>query len=83
MTGWEDPILAFGGWVLNLAAMATVLNKDAAVPRTHSVPVFLTMILYLAAYWSLGLTGAAWSVVAASVIWLYIIFYRNPKDNDN
>lgn len=83
MTGWESPAIAVAGWLLNISALATVLNKEAAVPRLHSATVLLCMIIYFAGYHSLGLLNAAISVAVAALIWLFIFLNRHPKGDKN
>jgi hypothetical protein len=80
--GWEDLLLTLNGWILNLSLLATIRSRDAAIPRIQSLLVLFTLTTGFAAYVSLGLPGAAISIVFGWVGWIYILLYRNTRTTE-
>lgn len=71
-----EPGLTASQLAINLYILPTVLNSEAAVPRTQSVPfvVFLTGISF--AYVELGLWVAAASGLVGAILWAVVALLR-------
>lgn len=70
-------ILIFtGGVILELFAIMTLLDEDAAVPRIQSLAFAIALTIVAIGYAAIGLVLPFLSVVFGSVVWMLVFVYR-------
>lgn len=65
-----------GGMILEIFAITTLLDKDAAVPRIQSLMFSIALSIVAIGYFALTLWLPFFSVAIGSVIWMLVFIYR-------
>lgn len=74
--------LAIGGFVLNLLILPTILDGDAAVPRTQSVlSAVVLLVCFAVPYYWIGFYASAASNMIGVVLWTVVAMYRAPTQS--
>jgi len=73
---WQDIALSLANGILILPLIPTVLDKNAQIPRTTSIPTGACILTIGLVYATLGLWYATATAVTQSFLWAYIALYR-------
>lgn len=73
---WQEVIFSVGNVGFALTLIPTMLNPQAQVPRTTSVPIAVILVLYVVAFASLAMPVAAFFVAATVGCWGFIAWKR-------
>jgi hypothetical protein len=73
---WQDIVLSIANGALILPLIPTVMNRDAQVPRTTSIPTGACIFVIGMVYASLGLWYAVVTAVIQSFLWAFIAVRR-------
>lgn len=78
-----EVLLAAGGFVLNLLILPTIIDSDAAVPRTQSVLSAVILLLCFAVpYVWIGFYWSAFANTIGVILWTLVAIYRSPDHHD-
>lgn len=77
---WQDIIILIGSIVAIASLVPTLLNEDAIVPHTTSVPTLVVLSGQGIAYYTLDLLGSAAGAAAGLFVWSLIAYYKAPAD---
>jgi len=72
-----EAVLFFGGMLLNVFILPSLIDKDAAVPKWQSLPSALALIIIAVGYGSLGLFWPMASVLFGAVLWILVAIFRS------
>lgn len=73
-------LFAIGGFGFNLLVLPTLLNSDAAIPRTQSVlSVFVLLFFFAIPYYWIGFYWSSFANVVGVVLWSIVAVYRSPS----
>lgn len=75
---WQDLVFMVGTFALALMLLPTLLDTDAAVPRTTSLPTAVVVSAFVVAFASMGMWLAAAGNVLSVLFWLVIAAKRAP-----
>lgn len=75
---WQDIVILAGSIVAITSLVPTLLDEDASVPLTTSVPTLLVLSSQCVAFYTLGLLGSAVGAGAGFVIWSLIAAFKAP-----
>ncbi len=76
---WQDIVILIGSIVAIISLVPTLLDDDASVPLTTSVPTVFVLSGQSVAFHSLGLTGSTAGAVAGLVLWTLIAWRKSPE----
>lgn len=77
---WQDIVILAGSIVAIGSLIPTLLNEDALVPHTTSIPTLIVLSGQGVAFYSLGLLGSAAGAGAGILVWGLIAYYKAPDD---
>lgn len=80
---WQDYIILTGSIVAIASLVPTLIDEDAGVPLTTSVPTLVVLSGQAVAFYSLGLLGAAAGAVAGFGLWTLIALFKAPETLDD
>jgi len=76
---WQDIVILAGSIVAIASLVPTLLDEDASVPLSTSVPTLVVLSGQGVAFYSLGLLGSALGAAAGFVVWSLIAYYKAPE----
>lgn len=77
---WQDIVILIGSIVAIGSLIPTLLDEDALVPHTTSIPTLLVLSGQGIAFYTLGLFGSAVGAGAGILVWSLIAYYKAPDD---
>ncbi len=75
---WQDYVLLFATLLISVTLVPTLLEPEAAVPRTTSVPAALAVALFVIGMVGLELWLTAGANVLSFILWCLVILRRAP-----
>lgn len=75
---WQDIVILAGSIVAIASLFPTLLDEDASVPLTTSVPTLLVLSTQGVAFYTIGLLGSAAGAAAGFAVWSLIAYYKAP-----
>jgi len=75
---WQDIVILAGSIVAIASLVPTLLDEDASVPLSTSVPTLVVLSGQGVAFYSLDLLGSALGAAAGFVVWGLIAYYKAP-----
>ncbi|WP_137286253.1 hypothetical protein [Halorussus salinisoli] len=78
---WQDIVILAGSIVAIASLFPTLLDENASVPHSTSVPTLVVLSGQGVAFYSLGLMGSALGAGAGFVVWSLIAYYKAPDDS--
>lgn len=73
-------LLAVGSFIFTLLVVPTLLDSDAAIPRSQSVSsAFVLLVCFAIPYYTLGFYGSALANILGVVLWSVVAVYRAPE----
>lgn len=79
---WQDIVILAGSIVAIASLVPTLLDEDASVPLSTSVPTLVVLSGQGVAFYSLDLIGSAIGAGAGFCIWSLIAYYKAPEDSE-
>jgi hypothetical protein len=79
---WQDIVILAGSIVAIASLVPTLLDEDASVPLSTSVPTLVVLSGQGVAFYTLGLLGSAVGAIAGFAIWSLIAYYKAPEDSE-
>lgn len=77
-----EVVLAVGGFIFNILALPTLLNKNAVIPKAQSVPSSVVLFFCFAIpYYSIDFHLSAVANTTGAILWALIAVYRSPDSN--
>lgn len=76
---WQDIVILAGSIVAIASLVPTLLDEEASVPLTTSVPTLAVLSTQSVAFYTLDLLGSALGALAGFVIWSLIAYYKSPE----
>lgn len=76
---WQDIVILAGSIVAIASLVPTLLDEEASVPLTTSVPTLVVLSTQAVAFYTLGLLGSALGAGAGFVIWTLIAYFKAPE----
>jgi hypothetical protein len=76
---WQDIVILAGSIVAIASLVPTLLDEDASVPLSTSVPTLVVLSGQGVAFYTLGLLGSAVGAIAGFAIWSLIAYYKAPR----
>lgn len=68
-----------GGFAFNILVLPTLLNANAAIPRTQSVlSVFVLIFFFTIPYLWIGYYYSALANITGAILWTIVAIYRAP-----
>ncbi|WP_115862755.1 hypothetical protein [Halorussus litoreus] len=80
---WQDIVILAGSIVAIASLVPTLLDENASVPLSTSVPTLVVLSGQGVAFYSLDLVGSAVGAGAGFVIWSLIAYYKAPEDGES
>lgn len=80
-TMWQDIVILAGSIVAIVSLFPTLLDEDASVPLSTSVPTLVVLSGQGVAFYTLGLMGSAIGAGAGFVVWSLIAYHKAPEDS--
>jgi len=77
---WQDIVILAGSIVAIASLFPTLLDENASVPHSTSVPTLVVLSGQGVAFYSLDLMGSAIGAGAGFVVWSLIAYYKAPED---
>lgn len=77
---WQDIVILAGSIVAIASLFPTLLDENASVPLSTSVPTLVVLSGQGFAFYSLGLLGSALGAGAGFVVWSLIAYYKAPEE---
>lgn len=77
---WQDYVILAGSIVAIASLVPTLLDEDAGVPLTTSVPTVLVLSGQSVAFYTLDLLGAAAGAAAGFGLWTLIALRKTPDE---
>lgn len=74
---WQEAVLSIANGALAIPLIPTVLDSDAQVPRTTSIPTGVCILVIGLVYATMGLWYATGTAVTQSALWAYIAVRRS------
>lgn len=78
---WQDIVILAGSIVAIASLFPTLLDENASVPLSTSVPTLVVLSGQGVAFYTLDLTGSAVGALAGFVVWSLIAYYKAPEDS--
>jgi hypothetical protein len=78
---WQDIVILTGSIVAIASLFPTLLDENASVPLSTSVPTLVVLSGQGVAFYSLDLLGSALGALAGFVVWSLIAYYKAPEDD--
>ncbi|MFC7156192.1 hypothetical protein ACFQPA_12135 [Halomarina halobia] len=79
---WQDYVILVGSIVAITSLVPTLLDDEAAVPYSTSVPTVFVLLGQSVAFYTIGLVGSALGAVAGFVLWTFIAVYKSPPTGE-
>lgn len=79
---WQDTVILAGSIVAIASLVPTILDENASVPLTTSIPTLFVLSGQSVAFYTLGLNGSALGAGAGLVVWSLIAYYKSPDEVD-
>lgn len=79
-TMWQDIVILAGSIVAIASLIPTLIDENALVPHTTSIPTLIVLSGQSVAFYTLGLLGSAVGAGAGICIWSLIAYYKAPDD---
>ncbi|WP_254546349.1 hypothetical protein [Halomarina pelagica] len=76
---WQDYVILVGSIVAITSLVPILLDEEAVVPYTTSVPTVFVLLGQSVAFYTIGLVGSALGAVAGFVLWTFIAVYKSPS----
>ncbi len=73
---WEDYVLLLGTLIIAVVLVPTLLDADARIPRTTSVPGAVAVLLFIVGFASLDLWLTAIANAVSFGFWVLVAVYR-------
>ena len=80
---WQDVVILTGSIVAIASLFPTLLDENASVPLSTSVPTLVVLSGQGVAFYSLDLLGSALGALAGFVVWSLIAYYKAPEDAES
>ena len=80
---WQDIVILAGSIVAIASLVPTLLDENASVPLSTSVPTLAVLSTQGVAFYSLGLLGSAFGAGAGFCLWSLIAYYKAPEDSES
>lgn len=77
---WQDIVILIGSIVAIGSLIPTLLDEDALVPHTTSIPTLIVLSGQGVAFYTLDLLGSAAGAGAGILVWSLIAYYKAPGD---
>lgn len=77
---WQDYVILIGSIIAIGSLVPTLLDEDATIPKTTSIPTLVVLSGQSIAFYSIGLIGSTVGAVAGFVLWSLIAVYKRPAD---
>ncbi|RRJ28271.1 hypothetical protein EIK79_16200 [Halocatena pleomorpha] len=77
---WQDIVILAGSIVAIASLIPTLIDENALVPHTTSVPTLVVLSGQGFAYYTLDLVGSAVGAAAGLCVWSLIAYYKAPDD---
>lgn len=77
---WQDYVILTGSIVAIASLVPTLLDEDAGIPHTTSVPTLVVLSGQAVAFYTLGLLGAAAGATAGFGLWTLIALFKAPDE---
>lgn len=77
---WQDIVILIGSIVAIASLVPTLIDENAIVPHTTSIPTLVVLSGQGVAYYTLDLVGSAIGAGAGILIWSLIAYYKAPGD---
>jgi hypothetical protein len=78
---WQDIVILVGSIVAIASLVPTLLDEDASIPLSTSVPTLAVLSTQGVAFYTLGLLGSALGAGAGFCVWSLIAYYKTPEDS--
>ncbi len=75
---WQDYLMLLGTLLIAVTLVPTLLEPEAAVPRTTSIPAALAVALFIIGTAGLDLWLTAAANALSCLFWILVIVYRAP-----
>lgn len=79
---WQDIVILAGSIVAIASLVPTLLDENASVPLSTSVPTLAVLSTQGVAFYTLGLLGSAFGAGAGFCLWSLIAYYKAPEDSE-
>lgn len=76
---WQDYVILAGSIVAIASLVPTLLDEDAGIPLSTSVPTLAVLSGQSIAFYTLGLPGSAVGAVAGFGLWSLIALFKTPE----
>lgn len=73
---WQDYLMLLGTLLIAVTLVPTLLEPDAAVPRTTSIPAAIAVAMFVIGTAGLDLWLTAAANALALIFWILVIIYR-------
>ncbi|WP_276302303.1 hypothetical protein [Halorussus lipolyticus] len=77
---WQDTVILAGSIVAIASLFPTLLDENASVPLSTSVPTLVVLSGQGVAFYTLDLLGSAVGALAGFVVWSLIAYFKSPDD---
>ncbi|UPM42020.1 hypothetical protein [Halocatena salina] len=77
---WQDIVILAGSIVAIASLIPTLIDENALVPHTTSIPTLIVLSGQGVAFYTLDLVGSALGAGAGILIWSLIAYYKAPED---
>lgn len=77
---WQDIVILAGSIVAIASLIPTLIDENAIVPHTTSIPTMVVLSGQGVAFYTLDLLGSALGAGAGILIWSLIAYYKAPGD---